>query len=199
MAMTLRTGFLAVAMLLGGCAVSDYSTGISSFSKAVAAQDSAEGSLISSADAIRTNEWLDQVAKHLEAGLQIDLPKCAAVSGYKPRDCRVTMAALGSPPLPTASSTAALDRYAAALTSVATDTDCGTLSSDAALLSTSLTGLASSLHASASSELSPLVSLATIAGCRAVEAYRMKVLRAATAAADPVIQQLVAPIQHKDR
>ncbi len=180
--------------------MADYSAGLTSFSKAVSAQDGAETALIQRADDARNQEWLDQVSKQNGNHVTVDVLGCEAPTGYRPGDCFATSDAYGRPPRPTPSSTRALDDYAKMLAAVSIDADCATMSSDASSLSTSLKRLTTSLHASrAAADDTPLAALATVAACRTLSAYRLEVLRKATFAADPVIQQLVAPIQRKDR
>ena len=190
---------LIASLLLSGCAVTDYSAGVTSFSKAVTAQTDAEAALIERADHARTSEWLDQIAKHPGSRVTVDLLRCETPTGYRPGDCSAISGAYGRPPRPTPSSTKALDDYAKMLAAVTVDADCATISSDASSLSTSIKGLTATLHASrVDADISPLVSLATAAGCRTLSAYRLDILRKATFAANPAIQQLVGPIQRKE-
>ncbi len=191
---------LASLMLSGlsGCVSSDFSTGVSSFSTAVSADDSAEQALIQSANQVRLNQWLAQAGKLPPQGIVIDLAKCSAASGYKQGDCQVVAGNLGPAPVDFAASTSALKSYAQALSKITTDTTCDELKSDGTALAGSLGDLSKSAGGSATGTSAVLSIVATI-GCRAVGEYELQILRKTTAAADPIVQSLVAPIQDKDR
>ena len=194
----LRSGLMAATCLLAGCQTSQYAGSVTNFSTAVSSATVADQALAQAAIAAR-NEQIDQaLANHPEAQVSVNTEKCDAASDYKIGDCTVTfdgMKMISS----IDPATEGLARYAAALNAVINDKSGTTLATDVGNLGSAVQGLTATLgDTKAAAEAGPIATIIEQLGTLAIEARKIEILRTATAAADPVVEELAREIGKRD-
>jgi hypothetical protein len=198
------TTLIAAAPLyvLAACAPADYTDGITAFSNAVSKANSAEQTLITTYQ----QHGLDrEIARAGQGSLALEFPNVNACSGYPgpyhAGDCAVKIGgqAVGGGVTQPAS-LASLTKYAALLSSVTTDKTCASLTTDAKGLATAIGDIAKSAGDKAVATPAGVVeTIVATVGCIAIDSLQLKILRQATADANPVIKQLVQVVADKDQ
>ena len=186
--------------ILTGCAPADYSDGVSNFSQAVTAANTAEQSLITAERQARLNEWAQKALRSPTQQVSVDLAKCHAQFGdYHAGDCAVTWRGAPAPAAPRQSSFEHLIKYAALLSAVTADKTCASVQSDAQSLATSLGDLAKDAKATGlASAAGPVSTVVSVLACLSVQAAQLSVLRVSTSEANPIIQDLIPIVVSKD-
>jgi hypothetical protein len=201
MAQAFRVGRLCRGILASGilgvaaCGTpADFADGVNSFSQAVAAADNASQSLYSGAQKASRDLLLRDLPRIAADRIPVSLdPACDAlqVKEYTPGSCtlQVGSAAYGQPGV--APPLGGLTRYAAKLAAVVADKTCATLRTDAQGLAATIGDLAKEAKADVTAQAGAISGIASVIGCAAVAEAQLDILRKATAAADPIIAQLV--------
>jgi hypothetical protein len=195
--------WIVLGCLLTGlvaCAPSDYTDGITAFSTAVDKANSAEQTLTTAYQQSFLDTTISQAGKGNLSYVAPDFNKCNGVPGpYHAGDCAVRFGGAAAPVKPETSSMGSLTKYAALLSSVTTDKSCSTLQTDSKDIGTAIGGIAKALgNPEAAAAASAVATILSTIGCEAIEAMQLKILRNATAGANPIIKQLVPVIANKD-
>lgn len=204
------TVILALVPFLAGCATADFSDGVTAFATATTNIDNSETALAKADQQAQLDQWYAAAAGPPRMPASVDLGLCIATA-YHAGDCRVTVTAPNpgggsslrpAPISPVESSMPAIKAYSAQLSAVVADQSCSTLKSDASSLATQVTSLAKLAKvadAAAIAAAGPIATVASTLGCWEINHAQLQILKTATLAADPYIQQLVPLIANKDR
>jgi hypothetical protein len=196
-----RVGVVHVPILLmAACSPSDYADGIKSFSKAVTAADTMEQTIGASAQQAALTQWTLAAAKTPPTTISVDLGQCRTSPTAKDSaKCVVSWSGGAVPFAAETSSMQSLIKYAATLAAVVDDKTCTSLQSDAKDLDNVIADLAKDAKApQLAAGIGPITTIVTTLGCLLIEHVQISILRQATTNADPIIQQLVPLIEHKN-
>jgi hypothetical protein len=184
-------------LLLAGCAPSDYSEGINSFSQAISQANTTEQTLADSYEKVEIANYIQHFSGQKAV---VDFSKCHGTPGpYKAGDCVVEVQGISSPTAPP-SSMAGLTKYAALLSAVVADKTCASLQSDATSIASSISNMAKKAQQpTLEKAASPSASIVSTLGCLVIANEQLAILREATKDANPVIQKLVPLIARNDQ
>lgn len=189
---------MAAASLLAGCAPSQYAGSIANFSTAVRSANVADQAYVQAGKAAQTRQINHYLAANPHSQVEFSGEKCFALHGYKAGDCALKVGPFkvmrDRDP-----ATQNLVAYAEALDAVVHDKNAATFGTDVGNLGAALQGLAASQGASRlAADTGPITTIVAQLGGMAIRAQQVAILRKATAAADPLVQQLAATIGDRD-
>ena len=188
---------LPLFLLTAGCATADFADGVSNFGAAATALDSSETALAKADQQAQLDQWYARAAAQARTSAAVDFTACRATP-YKPGSCQLTVSGGPAPLTPVESSLPAIKAYSAQLAAVVADKSCASLKSDAGSLATEVGNLAKLAGAPAAAA-GPVATIAATLGCWQIARAQLRILKTATAQADPLIQELVPLIRNKDR
>jgi hypothetical protein len=194
-----RSAIVIALPALAACTPADYADGITGFSQAVTQANATEQALIAADQQVRLDQWIAAGVAAKANVAFVNWPKCQSPAGqHKAGDCAVTLN--GTPaPVATASSLSGLVKYATVLSAVVADKTCASLQSDAQSLATTIGDIAKDTRdKSLAADASPLMTIASAAGCFLIETKQLEILRDATKAANPIVQDLIKAISITD-
>lgn len=180
-------------LALGGCSAADYSNGIQGFSSAVTAAANL-GTPLQTAAQQAAQDRLARALPTIDPNTVTLAAACNAdAANYKAGSCAVMLGSSAAGYVGTPPELTSLSNYAAALSKVVADQTCADLQTDAKGLAGVAADLATA-EGSSGAAAGPISQIVSTAGCGAINAEQLRILKASTSAADPFVQKLVPKI-----